>query len=77
MSKFDESTSRPCCSACNSQIRQLTEDLARLEEGFAIDNVQCLELKVYREDNQQLRSIIQQLRSILDANGIRYGIPYG
>ena len=56
----------PCCLTCSSLIQQLTEDLARLEEGFAIDNVQCLELKVCREENQQLRSI-------LDAIGIPYG----
>lgn len=63
---FDEVIFRPCCPACSIHIKQLTDDLERLGEGFAIDNVQCLELKVCREENQQLRSILGE-----------YGIPYG
>lgn len=52
------------------RIQQLTQDLARLGEDFAIDNVQLLQLEAYRDDNQRLREESQRLRALLADHGI-------
>lgn len=44
----------------SSRIQQLEQDLTSLGQAFEIDNLQSIELQSYREENQRLRSLLEE-----------------
>jgi hypothetical protein len=44
----------------SSRIQQLEQDLTTLGNAFEIDNAQSIELKIYRDENQRLRVLLEE-----------------